>query len=161
MQVGSNLASGVWVLLGAFVGALTSLFGVYLTNRLASQRERQWFRVKSFDSFRLEFKQDKNLESIKNKHANQDAPWTSEEINYYLGFFEEVGLYASKDLVDVGMIDEILGDYILECYDNNEIMKHVSGVQIEERQEEYFEHFETLAKELARKREQRRERYTR
>jgi hypothetical protein len=71
----------------------------------------------------------------------------------YLGFFEEVGFYAERGLVDLELVDEVMGDFVLDCYNDNEMMKFVGGVRGEERDSTYFLYFERLAQRLKSRRE--------
>jgi hypothetical protein len=94
-----------WVILGALVGAAGAIVAQIVNDRLSKGRERERLRVESFENFRREFTGDKELQRIDQK----DEPLTDEEIDYYLGFFEEIGIYVERDLVDVDLVDEIMG----------------------------------------------------
>jgi hypothetical protein len=48
---------------------------------------------------------------------------TEEEIDRYVDFFEDIGLYVSRNLVDIDLLDESFGDYIREAYQDDAIMK--------------------------------------
>jgi len=73
-----------------------------------------------------------------------------------LGFFEEIGIYAERSLVDMDLVDLILGDYIIECYEEHDIMDRVRKLRIAVGDNSYFEFFEKLAVQLVTKRNERR-----
>jgi hypothetical protein len=118
---------------------------------LTSGRERRRFKIEAFERFRREFSEDEELRRISVKKE----PLTDDEIDDYVGFFEEIGLYFERDLVDVELVDEILGDAIIDAYEDDQIMKSVGAVRGEERDSAYFEHFEALAKYLIERKKRR------
>jgi hypothetical protein len=147
----SILLSG---LIGAIVGATAAILSQLLADRLARERELGRFRVQSFERFRREFSEDATLKAIYNKYPDQRL--TNKEIEDYLGFFEEIGIYAQRSLVDVDLVDLILGDYIIECYEEHDIMDRVRSLRIAEGDNSYFEFFEKLAARLVTIRNERR-----
>ena len=108
----------------------------------------------SHSRFRREFSEDATLKAIANKYP--DSRLENKEIEDYLGFFEEIGIYFDRNLVDVDLVDLILGDYITECYEDRDIMDFVRSVRQEEGDNTYFEFFEQLAVRLIAERNQRR-----
>ena len=147
----SILLSG---LVGAIVGASAAILSQLLSDRLARERELGRFRVQSFERFRREFSEDTTLKAIYNKYPDQRL--TNKEIEDYLGFFEEIGIYAERSLVDMDLVDLILGDYIIECYEEHDIMDRVRKLRIAVGDNSYFEFFEKLAVQLVTKRNERR-----
>jgi len=141
-------------LVGALVGATAAIVSQFVANRLARERELDRFRIQSFERFRREFYEDANLKTIAAKYP--DNRLENKEIEDYLGFFEEVGIYADRNLVDLELVDQILGDYIIECYEDRDMMDFVRSVRQEEGDGTYFEFFEKLAAQLVTARNQRR-----
>jgi hypothetical protein len=76
-------------------------------------------KIESFE--RVENLLKTNLRRIDNKKE----PLTDEEIDDYIGFFEEVGLYHHGDLVDIDLVNEILGDSITTAYDDSHIRESI------------------------------------
>jgi hypothetical protein len=138
-------------IIGGLLGASGALLSQLLAHRLNRRRELERFAIQSFERFRTELSQDSELRRIGLKHA--DEPLTEEEMQDYLGFFEEVGLYAERGLVDLELVDEIMGDFVLDCYNDDEMMKFVGGVRGEARDPTYFLYFEKLAQRLKGRRE--------
>ncbi len=138
-------------LIGALVGALAALASQFLADHLAEGRERKRFQIQSFERFRREFSEDENLRRISVKKE----PLTDDEIDDYIGFFEEIGLYFARDLVDIELVDEILGDAILDAWDNEHIRSSIGSIRGGEDDSSYFKYFKLLARHLKRLKEQR------
>jgi hypothetical protein len=90
---------------------------------LARKRDDKRFQIQSFERFRREFTENENLYSISVKKE----PLSEDEIDEYLGFFEEIGLYFARDLVDIELVDEILGDSITAAWEDENIRKAVGA----------------------------------
>jgi hypothetical protein len=131
-------------LVGAIVGAAAAIAAQFVGHRLATKRELLRFQIQSFERFRREFSEDEHLRQISLKKG----PLTDDEIDDYLGFFEEIGLYFHRDLVDVQLVDEILGDSIIYAWEDDHIRKTVGSVRGAEDDPTYFMYFERLAKHL-------------
>ncbi len=136
-----------WILLGAAVGAPGSLIGVFVNSWLTSRRELRRFRIDSFERYRNEFFKDESLRQIREK----EEPETEEEIEDLVGFYDEIGLYAHRGLIDMELLDEILGDYILDAYHSVRVMQHVVKVRMDMKDKSYYVYFEELAKQLEEK----------
>jgi hypothetical protein len=129
-------------LAGAIVGATAAPASQFLAHRLASRRELERFRVQAFERFRKEFTEDEFLRRVSTKKD----PLTNDEIDEYLGFFEEVGLYFHRGLVDVELVDEILGDDIINAWEDSRIREAVGAIRGGEDDPTYFEYFEKMAR---------------
>ncbi len=77
-------------LVGAIVGSTAAILAQFVGNRLATKRELLRFQIQAFERFRSEFTEDKNLRRISIKKE----PLSDDEIDDYLGFFEEIGVTA-------------------------------------------------------------------
>jgi hypothetical protein len=143
----------VWLsgLVGAIAGAVTALAAQFLGHRLAAKRELLRFQIQSFERFRREFTEDENLRAISIKKQ----PLTADEIDDYLGFFEEVGLYFHRGLVDVELVDEVLGDSIIDAWEDEYLRREIGSIRGAEDDPTYFRYFEQLAKHLIEMREKR------
>jgi len=131
-------------LLGAVLAASAALASQFLAHHLADKRERKRFQIQSFERFRREFSEDQNLRRISVK----DEDLTDDEIDDYVGFFEEIGIYFNRDLVDIELVDEILGDYITEAWEDETIRKSIFASRGGEDDSTYFKYFEALARHL-------------
>ncbi len=131
-------------LLGAVLAATAALASQFLAHYLAERRERKRFQIQSFERFRREFSEDQNLRRISVK----EGKLTDDEIDDYIGFFEEIGIYFVRDLVDIELVDEILGNYITEAWEDEEIRKSIFASRGGEDDSTYFKYFEALARHL-------------
>jgi hypothetical protein len=131
-------------LVGAIVGAAAAIAAQFLAHQLTTKRELLRFKIQSFVRFRREFSEDENLRQISIKKD----PLTDDEIDDYLGFFEEIGLYFHRGLVDVELVDEILGDSIIYAWEDENIRKAIGSVRGADDDPTYFRYFEQLAKHL-------------
>ena len=138
-------------LVGAIVGATAAIAAQFVAHRFATKRELLRFQIQSFERFRREFSEDENLRQISIKKE----PLTDDEIDDYLGFFEEIGLYFHRNLVDVELVDEILGDSIMDAWQDEHIRKVIGAVRGAEDDRTYFRYFERLAKYLIEMRDKR------
>jgi hypothetical protein len=118
---------------------------------LADRRERKRFQIQSFERFRRELTEDENLRRI----GSKKEPLTDSEIDDYLGFFEEVGIYFAWDLVDVRLVDEIMGDEIVNAWNDYHIRESIGAIRAAEDDPTYFKYFEQLARHLKRLKEKR------
>jgi hypothetical protein len=140
-----------WIILGALVGAAGAIVAQIVNNWFTKGREHARLKIESFERFRREFTEDENLRRIDHKKE----PLTDEEIDDYIGFFEEVGLYYDRDLVDVDLVDEIMGNSITDAYDDQHIRESIYKTRAAERDNTYFIYFEQLAQELLRRKRER------
>jgi hypothetical protein len=122
--------------IGGLLGAAGALLSQFLAHRLNRRRELERFAIQSFERFRRELSEDDELRKISLTHTDKDL--TEKEMQDYLGFFEEVGLYAERNLVDMQLVDEIMGDYVIDCYNDDAMRKFISGVRREERDSSYY-----------------------
>ncbi|MBV9181219.1 MAG: hypothetical protein JO138_02820 [Acidobacteriaceae bacterium] len=126
--------SPFWILVAALIGAGAALLAQLLAHLLTRGRENRRLRLESYRQFRTEFIEDQEPRAISRKYyGTGDPQLTEEEIERYLDFFEDMGLYWSRDLIDLDLIDESFGDYVIDCYRNNTIMKYVGAVRGEQR----------------------------
>ena len=82
-----------------------------------------------------------------NGHFNND------EINRYLGFFEDLGFYYSEGALDLRFIAQDFGAYIIEAYEYNELRKYMKELQENSKQKDAFIHFQGLARDLEKRSE--------
>ncbi len=149
--------SPFWLLASAVIGATAALLSQLVAHFLNRGRENHRFRIAAFEKFRAEFTDDAELRRISKKYYDdKEGELTDEEIERYIDFFEDVGLYHAKKLVDLELIDESLGDCIMDCYEDDAVRKYIYATRGEERDNSYWERFENLAKELIERREKRR-----
>lgn len=81
---------------GGLVGALGAVSAQLVAHFLTRRRDENRFRIESFERLRREYDADEELRRISQKND----PLTDRETERILGFFEEVGLYWERNLID-------------------------------------------------------------
>ena len=81
-------------------------------------------------------------------YKNWGGKFTYDQINQYLGFFDDMGFYANNQILDNKLIDQFFGAHILEAYEKNELRRYIDDLRRNNKQPQAFEEFEALAKKL-------------
>lgn len=76
--------------------------------------------------------------------------FNNDEINRYLGFFDDVGFYYRQGVLDLDIIDQQFGAYIIEASEYAELRRYVKELQENAKQKTAFVHFQFLAEALER-----------
>jgi hypothetical protein len=133
---------------GGLVGALGAISAQVVAHQLTRRREQRWFQIESFERLRQEYHSDTELRMISRKVE----PLTEHETERLLGFFEQVGSYWQRKFIDRELVDEILGDDIVKCFQAEAIAKYMNAVRAERGAGNYTTCFERMARELIRMR---------
>ena|SRR5215475_11288473 len=88
------------------------------------------------------------VESCEKLYRSWDGKYCHDQINRYLGFFDDVGFYWRKGVLEVDIIDHLFGAYVIEAFEYDELRKYVSELRRTTRQETAFADFEALARNL-------------
>ena len=67
---------------------------------------------------KTDFLDHKFIEKLKNKYADYD-------VDQLLGYFEDIGHYEKKRLLDIGMVYEVFGAYIEMVWEHKEIKNYI------------------------------------
>lgn len=76
--------------------------------------------------------------------------FSNDDINRYLGFFEDLGFYKSRGVLSLETIDHGFGSYIIEAFEHPHIQRYAKELQSRARQYEAFAEFLLLAQEIER-----------
>jgi hypothetical protein len=68
------------------------------------------------------------------------------EINEYLGFFSDLGLFRDKGLLSDELIGHFFGAFIVEAFEYPELKTYIARIRKNFEQFEAFEDFEKIAK---------------
>jgi len=82
------LDQSIWLVISAVAGASIGAAAVLAAQIVSSAEARKRFKVEVFERFRRESSEDRELRRISTKRE----PLTDEEVDEYIGFFEEIGL---------------------------------------------------------------------
>lgn len=77
-----------------------------------------------------------------------NGPFDNDQINSYLGFYEDLGLYLKRGVLSVEVIDHGFGAYIVEAYEYDELKRYIRGMRETAEQSEAFRDFEFLARTI-------------
>ncbi len=86
---------------------------------------------------------------MKNFRANDRFPdddtVPEDFVEEFLGFFEMVGFYYAKNIVNRALVAAIFGDDILDAYEHASTSKLIKETRFEERNQHYYEWFICMA----------------
>jgi hypothetical protein len=74
--------------------------------------------------------------------------FNNDQINSYLGFFEDLGLYLRRSVLSVELIDHGFGAFIVEAYEDEELKRYIREMRETAKQPEAFKDFEFLAQSI-------------
>jgi hypothetical protein len=125
---------------GAFAAVAVGAVTLYYSHRR--------FGVENFERLRRELRDDPQLRTIKDKLPGD---WTADlvteaELRDYLEFFEVVGNYWRKNLIDRRLLNEILADYILDIYEYPRTKTFILAERDRWENDRYYENFNAVAK---------------
>ena len=88
------------------------------------------------------------VEGCKPLYKSWGGSFSHNQINNYLGFFEDLGFFLKQDLISVDAVDHLFGAYIIEAAENPEMQKYIDNLRRGMQDPEAFKEFEGLAKKL-------------
>jgi hypothetical protein len=143
-------------------GTIAAAVSALITIGLSEHYSRRRFRVENFERLRQELLGNQRLRSIKERVSRswEAAVITETELRDYLEFFELVGVYWKRNLIDRTLLNEILADYILDMYEYPRTKTFIISERQKLTNDHYYEHFVKVAKWCA-QREEREKAWTR
>ena len=124
----------------------SGLMAALVVGVIAEHFARRRFRVENFERLRRELRDDPQLLAVKQKLApGSYVALTESEIRDYLEFFELVGAYWKKKLIDEQLLNEILADYILDMYEEPGTKDFITNERNKLENDRYYENFVDLA----------------
>lgn len=79
---------------------------------------------------------------------NRGGGFNRDEMNRYLGFFDDLGFYVKRGALDLSMINQFFAPHIIEAYETTEIRQYIKEFRENFKQREAFRNFEELARSL-------------
>ena len=142
----------VLVALGFLLGQGVLIYTFYETQRMTRQIEMiRLAKELSADFYVKEgtYREMRNaIESCAPLYKSWGGTFDHDEINRYLGFFEDIGYYTKEGILTRDIVGHLYGAYIIEAYEYPEIKRYIGLLRNNARQPTAFEQFEKLAKEL-------------
>jgi hypothetical protein len=147
-------------LIAFFVGEFHAVHGLNKTIELSERTIESTQRIEMFrlarDLTREFYEPDPklfqrirtSLESCQNIYASWGGKFKHDEINRYLGFFDDLGFLYKEKLLDLKIIDQLFGAFIIESYENNELRKYIDDLKANAHQPQAFADYVALAQAL-------------
>ncbi len=143
-------------IIGSVVGFLASQFLVYYTFQVNLETTKQLEMVRLAKDLTKEFysgdpdyrKVRVAMESCKKLYKGWGGEFDHDQINRFLGFFEDLGFYYKEGILDYKIINHLFGAYIIEAYEYNEFRKYIDELRKNMKQPTAFVEFQALASRL-------------
>ena len=74
--------------------------------------------------------------------------FNNDQVNRYLNFFDDIGFYNERDDLNLEIVRQMFGPYVVEAYEDPEIRCYVKGLQTQAHQSAAFAHFVELARRV-------------
>lgn len=136
-------------LLGACVGAFIALYALKEQREieellLARNLTDAFYENELFGEIRTQ------IESCEKVYRSNGGLFGHDEINRYLGFFEDLGFFVlDRDFLDIEIVAHLFGAYIIEAYLSQELQTYISDTRKNSQQPSAFTHFSELSKKLS------------
>jgi len=88
------------------------------------------------------------IESCGPIYVSWGGKFNHDQINVYLGFFEDLGFYLKGGYLDEAIINHFYGAYVVEAAENPDIKRYVNAMRGNEERSEVFENFLYLDRRL-------------
>jgi hypothetical protein len=88
------------------------------------------------------------IESCQKLYKHDGGSFSHIEINEYLGFFSDLGLFMERGAISKALIGHFFGAFIVEAYEYPEIQSYIARTRQNFHQPEAFAEFETVAKAI-------------
>ncbi len=86
------------------------------------------------------------IEGCETLYRGDGGKFSHLEINQYLGFFSDLGLFQERGLLSDELIGHFFGAFIVEAYEYPEVKSYIARIRKNFEQPEAFEDFEKVAK---------------
>jgi hypothetical protein len=125
------------------------------------QTTRMWADISEVqlarDLYREFYDRDKNylkvanaIEGCQKLYKNDGGKFSHLQINEYLGFFADLGLFMDRGLLSEELVGHFFGAFIIEAYEYPEVESYIARIRKNFEQPEAFEDFEKVAKAVER-----------
>jgi hypothetical protein len=88
------------------------------------------------------------VERCRHVYKSWGGEFDNDDVNRYLGFFEDLGLYRDQGVLSLEIVGHGFGSYIVEAWEYPEFRRYIDGLRKAAKQEKAFQRFERLAKEI-------------
>lgn len=144
-----------WV--GAAFLVVSFVIAQILVVAMHVQTTRMWAGISEVqlarDLYREFYDRDKNylkvanaIEGCQKLYKGDGGKFTHLQINEYLGFFSDLGLFMERDLLSEELVGHFFGAFIIEAYEYPEIKNYIARIRKNFEQPDAFEDFEKVAR---------------
>lgn len=155
----SGINKWLIVIIGSLLGFIISQFVLFYTFTVNIETTKNIEMINLGRELNHDFYDDNNIlfkgirtsvESCENiyKGFDKNGKFDNDEINKYLGFFDDLGFYYKEGVLDIKIIDQFFGAYIVEAYEYNEIRKYVEDMQNVAKQKIAFVEFQAISQAI-------------
>jgi hypothetical protein len=88
------------------------------------------------------------VESCQKLYKGDGGKFSHLEINEYLGFFSDLGLFRDRGLLSDELIGHFFGAFIIEAYEYPEVKDYIARIRKNFEQPDAFEDFDKIAKAI-------------
>lgn len=88
------------------------------------------------------------IEGCEKLYKGDGGKFSHLELNEYLGFFSDLGLFMERDLLSEEIVGHFFGAFIVEAYEYPEIRSYIRRIRKNFSQPEAFEDFDRVAKAI-------------
>ncbi|MBI4525914.1 MAG: hypothetical protein HY695_19125 [Deltaproteobacteria bacterium] len=85
------------------------------------------------------------IESCQPLYKQSGGKFSHDQINRYLGFFDDLGFYLNQEALTIEIIDHLFGAYLIEAFEHPEIRRYISLLRTSMDQPGALKEFEQLA----------------
>jgi hypothetical protein len=86
------------------------------------------------------------IEGCRKLYKSDGGTFTHLELNEYLGFFEDLGLFMQRGALSEDLIGHYFGAFIIEAYEYPEVKSYIERIRKNFQQPDAFEDFDKVAK---------------
>src|SRR5207253_1403385 len=84
----------------------------------------------------------KTTERCGHVYTSWGGAFDNDQVNQYLGFFEDLGFYWDSGVLSIKVIKHAFGSYIIEAWEYPEFQRYIDGLRRNARQATAFQRFE-------------------
>lgn len=139
-------------LVSALIAGGISVYNYNRQMELSTKYEQtKLFRelVKEFYSGNVVFRNIRTaIESCKPLYKPWGGSFGHDDINNYLGFFEDLGFLLKQGAITFEAIDHLFGAYLIEAFEYSEISKYIDDLRRGMQDRDAFREFQELARRV-------------
>jgi hypothetical protein len=84
------------------------------------------------------------IERCEPLYTSWGGQFNNDQINRYVGFFEDLGFYYRQGVLSLEIVDYAFGSYLIEAHENPEVQRYIKGLREKAGQHDAFVEFERL-----------------